>query len=118
MKPQYRHARNTQEALKPLSAELHSLIRIEPNKFLVYVRSGKSIILIGTNSVPPISVIVGSRNQFTLFYSTQLPSGERTSDQYVEVVHDKDDLMWFRESGEFLTPQQVAIKLVTLVAES
>ena len=117
MSLRYRHADNTQEAIKQLCAELYSLARIGQNKFYVHTHSGKSIILIGTSPIPPASVMIGSRNQFTLAYSRQLPNGERPSDHCMEVVHDQIGLMWFREGGEFLTSEQVAVKLVTLVAD-
>jgi hypothetical protein len=118
MKPQYRHADHTQGAIKQLWAELRSLTQSGPEQFFVCTRPGKSINVIGTSPIPPAAVLVGSRNQFTLFYSIQLPNGERASEHHIEVVHDQDGLMWFREGSKLLTPQQMANKLVTFVVES
>jgi hypothetical protein len=115
MKSRYKHV-DVSEAFRQLLVELFTMAQIESKKIFFHVLSGKIAQLISRDSESPRSVLVRRYNEFTIGYTTQIPCGDQGFDQHVEVVQDQNGVVHLRENGLLLTPRELAVKLVALIA--
>jgi hypothetical protein len=105
------------EGIRQLVAELSNAEhQVKSRDIVFFVHSGKRIHLIGRNAGPMRSALVRRHSDFTLGYTTEIPYGDPMQDHQVEVVRDHDEHLYFRESGQLLSPREFAVKLLNLVA--
>ncbi len=116
MGPRYRQV-DAMEGIRQLVAALSKTeCELKSRNVIYFLHSAKRIHLISLSPDPPRSALVRRYNDFTLGYTTETPFGNPALDHQVEVVRTQDDWLQFLENGDLLTPHELAIKLLDLVA--